>query len=216
MALIDIHTHHPAPQPTAVVALCLRPGESPAPLLPWQLYSAGIHPWDLDKEITEGMWEELERLCSLPQLVAVGECGIDIAKKEIPLFRQIQEFKRHVDLSESLAKPLVIHAVRADDIICGLHRDLKPSQPWIIHGYRGKPTGAAQLLKAGCYLSFGPIFNPDTVVSVPTGRILAETDDSPVSIEEVISALTRCRGEEMRTIIEDNTRKLITSQKQSI
>lgn len=52
-------------------------------------------------------------------------------------------------------KPLVIHLVKAVDELLKVKRDLRPSNPWIIHGFRGKAALAEEYLKHGFYLSFG-------------------------------------------------------------
>lgn len=190
MQILDIHTHRPAPYPEGVVSLRIN-GDSFADLLPGQLYSAGIHPWDIPDLDSEKAFPQLEAIVNNPQIVAIGECGVDLMRGG-PMFRQLQVFRRHVELSETIGKPLIIHCVKGDDIICGLRRDMHPAKPWIIHGYRGKPGGAASLLRAGCHLSFGEKFNPDTVAAVLASapdRLLAETDESPLPITQIIASL---------------------------
>lgn len=207
--ILDIHTHHPAPQPQAVIDASPRIGAAAIGLADSQLYSAGIHPWDTVQEIPDSMWSELERLLNLPQFVAVGECGVDLSGRGGMMFRQLQVFKRQIDLSERLGKPMVVHCVKAEDVICGLRRDLRPQQPWIIHGFRKKPATAEQLLKSGCLISFGAMFNEETLRLIPSDRLLAETDDSDKTIEEVISALSAVRDEDLTDIISTNISKLI-------
>lgn len=223
--MLDIHTHKGAPQPEAVVALR---GEQE--LLPGQLYSIGLHPWDTgtntagnDLDHTTGdtgtntagntgeenlslLRSQIERVAESPQVVAIGEAGIDTLRGA-PMFRQLQEFKWQFELSERLRKPMVIHAVKADDIICGLRRDLSPTLPWAIHGYRGKPSAASQLIKAGCYISFGEKFNPETLKSIPDNRILAETDESPLPIQDIIRRLSEVKGYDLTPIIKANSDK---------
>lgn len=199
--MLDIHTHKGAPQPEGVVSLR---GEEE--LLPGQLYSIGLHPWDTAGEDLPLLRQHIERLAERPQVVAIGEAGIDTLRGA-PMFRQLQEFKWQSELSERLGKPMIIHAVKADDIICGLRRDLSPTLPWAIHGYRGKPSAAAQLLKAGCYISFGEKFNPETLLAVPDNRILAETDESPLSIQEIILRLSETKGYDLTPIIKANSDK---------
>lgn len=164
--------------------------------MPDQKYSVGIHPWSTIEAPSSELWSELERICALPMVVAIGEAGIDAAKGG-PMFRQLQVLKRVVELSESLGKPLVLHDVKAHDIIIGVRRDLNATQPWIIHGFRGKPTVAKMLLDAGLYLSFGEKFNPDSLAATPLDRLLAETDDSPLTIQEVIAALSASLGQDL-------------------
>ena len=83
---------------------------------------------------------------------------------------------RHVALSERLGKPLLLHVVRAYAEILALHKRVRPSQPWIVHGFRGKPALALQLVKAGFYLSVGPDCPQATVDVIPLERLLHETD----------------------------------------
>ena len=202
--IIDIHTHHAAPRLNAVVAV------SPADFNPVeeQLYSVGIHPWDTGTEIAPETWTLLEETASRPEVAAIGECGLDTLRGG-PLFRQMQIFKRHIDLSERLGKPLIIHDVRAHDIIVGMRRDLAPSQNWLIHGFRGKPTVAKMMLDAGMYLSIGEKFNPETIRVIPPDRLLAETDESEMTIEEIIGRISESAGRDVRGEVEENAGRLL-------
>lgn len=201
--MLDIHTHHPAPQPSGVISL--RIGVDPVDaLLPGQAYSAGIHPWDSLNPPTPEILDILRETVARPEIVAVGECGVDTVSGG-PMFRQLQLFRTHVEVSEEYRKPLVIHDVKAHDVVIGLRRDLQPSMPWVIHGFRGKPQVAEMLLRAGCYLSFGERFNADTLRMMPADRILAETDESQLSIEEIIRRLSDAAGHDMIALIESNT-----------
>ena len=182
---LDIHTHHPAPQPEAIVSSSIwdfNPIEG-------QLYSLGIHPWETDRSISSLDWKEFEKLAHMPQVVAIGECGVD-KLKGAPLYKQLLVFNRQIELSEQLGKPLIIHDVKAHDVIVGLKRNLKPKQNWLVHGFRGKPSVAKMLTEAGIYISFGEKFNPETPATIPEDMLLAETDESPLTIEEVIAKLS--------------------------
>lgn len=204
--MLDIHTHKPFPQPQGVISLRIRAGEEPkTALAEGQFYSAGIHPWD---SAESDAFEAVESFCSEPQVAAIGECGVDILRGG-PMFMQLNLFRRHIELSERIGKPIVVHCVKADDIICGLRRDLRPAMPWAIHGYRGKPSAASQLVKSGCYISFGEHFNADTLRAIPEERILAETDESELSIETVISRLSEAAGRDLRPAIAANTLRFL-------
>lgn len=188
--ILDIHTHHPAPQPQAVVSC------SPADFAPVdeQLYSVGIHPWDA-AQATEADFKRLAELASRRDVVAIGEAGIDLAR-DVPLFRQLLLFRRQFEISEAAGKPMIVHCVKGMDILAGLHRDLHPRQQWCIHGFRGKAATAQMLLRAGCYFSLGPGFRCDTARAIPAERLLAETDAAPEArIEDIIAALAQARGD---------------------
>ena len=48
--------------------------------------------------------------------------------------------------------------------------------PWIVHGFRGGPALARQLLDAGFDLSFGLRYNKESFDITPTERRYRETD----------------------------------------
>lgn len=197
--ILDIHTHKYPPQRDAIINIRLPHRDMPIePLRRHQLYSVGFHPWDTYEDSAMEDWDRFEALASLPNVVAIGECGIDMVNCHQALFRQMLVFKRQIELSESLGKAMIIHAVKADSIICGLRRDMKPQMPWVIHGFRGKPAAAAMLVRSGCFLSFGKNFNPNTVTSVPLDRILAETDECGLPIKKIIDRLASVRKEGKR------------------
>lgn len=202
--ILDIHSHRIAPYPEGVINL----RDLNSIPMEGQLYSAGIHPWDTDCEITDDTFLRLQKLIENPNVVAVGECGVDPGKGG-PMFRQLQILKRQIELSERLEKPLVLHCVKSADVILGLKRDLNPSQPWIIHGFRGKPQLAKQLTDKGIYLSFGERFNADTVAAMPDNLILAETDESLLSIEEIIATLNKAAHRDLSGIIAANIFSLL-------
>ena len=197
---LDIHTHHPAPRPEAVVSSSVADFNP----LETQRYSIGIHPWDSAKLITDDQWFEFERKAALPEVVAIGECGIDKLKGG-PMFKQLILLHRQIRISENLRKPLILHDVKAHDVIVGLRRELTLTQNWAIHGFRGKPTVAKMLTDAGIYLSFGEKFNPDSLPAVPPHLILAETDESLLSINEIIHNLSVAADQDLLPLIIRNT-----------
>lgn len=208
---LDIHTHHPAPQPMAVISASI---DNFNPI-DGQLYSIGIHPWDTDKQVSIQMWQKLEELAQLPCVVAIGETGID-KLKGAPLYRQLYILNRHIQISEKLKKPLIIHDVRAHDVIVGLRREMSLSQKWAIHGFRYKPTVAKMMTDAGIFLSFGETFNPDSLISAPDSLILAETDESSLSIQEIISNLSSAYGQDITPLIAKNTSNFLFDNEISI
>lgn len=153
-----------------------------------KFYSVGVHPWYMDS--TRFSFDEVERMARLPQVVAVGECGLDKNVTAVtPLDRQADLLMRHIELSESICKPLLLHVVGAWDRLLALKERYRPLQPWIIHGFRGKPQLAASLIARGFYLSYGEKFNPDAVIVTPADRMLVESDESVLSADTIASRL---------------------------
>lgn len=208
--ILDLHTHRPAPYPEGIISL-------PYPfdgMEAGQLYSVGIHPWATADEnggdITEETWRILEETARRPEVAAIGECGVDLLKGG-PLFRQLLVFKRQVEIAERVGKPMVLHCVKATDIILGLKRDLQSRQQWAIHGFRGKPAQARQLTDKEILLSFGEKFNAETLRETPDGMILAETDESILTIEEIIGGMNEAAGRDLTEAIRNNTAEFLRS-----
>lgn len=203
--ILDCHTHHQEPAPEAIIST------SPIGFIAHndQKWSVGLHPWDLELfcgdnlRIKDEIWVELVAAAASPYVVAVGECGIDLIKGGL-LATQMLAFRKQALLAERLKKPLIIHSVKAHDIIIGMKKDIKPEQPWIIHGFRNKPTIAEIYLKAGCYLSFGEKFSPEALEITPADRILAETDESDLSIDIIIARLEESIQKRLRENIISN------------
>lgn len=184
---VDVHTHvRDASAPGAIVSIT--PRDSAEGLV---RYSCGIHPWDAPT-VTDADWEALERLCEAETCVAVGECGLDTRHRtacaegaaaqphrEQVLAVQTPVFRRQIELSERLGKPLIIHCVGCVDELLKLQRAMRPRQPWILHGFRGKPQQAQQLTRRGIRLSLGPVFNPGVPQAVDADMLLHESDAQP-------------------------------------
>lgn len=183
----DVHTHNREAGSRAIVNLSVA-DEIPAE----GCFSVGIHPWDA-AGVTERDFKRLERLVADRRVVAIGETGMD-GRRGAPLAVQEAVFRRHVSLSEHFGKPLIVHAVATFPCLIALRRELKPSQRWLVHGFRGKPELAAELLRHGFALSFGEHFNPAAVAVVPDGRLFAETDTSAVPVAVIRQKLLQARS----------------------
>ncbi len=145
-------------------------------------FSCGIHPWY--SEGSETQMTYLTEIAPNPRIVAIGETGIDRLKG--PSFDvQIPLFKQHIELAEKLCKPLIIHCVKAWEELIHVYRELKPSQPSIIHGYRGRPDLTKRLINEGFFFSIGDHLNVDSLPLIPMDRLFCETDEGDMSIRDV-------------------------------
>lgn len=174
--ILDIHTH--TPRHGAIYNAT--PGEI---VDKDTLYSVGIHPWYSDN-VSDKQWQQLTAMTQTPNCVAIGEAGLD-ALRGPGIDQQIDVFEKQILLSIQLNKPLIVHCVRQYDNLLQLFKKYRPRQPWIVHGFRGKPQLAHQLLDAGLYLSIGQKFNKDTLDMIPSEKMLIETDDATVDIHTI-------------------------------
>ena len=183
----DIHTHCPGASSDAVINL-----DAGMEMLPGHMYSVGVHPWLSDAPDVDELWSRVQTLARHPQVVVIGECGID-KKRGAATYVQMELLRRHAALAEEVGKPLLLHVVGAFPEVIGLRRQIKPVQPWIVHGFRGKPQLADELLRHGFDISLGELFNPLTPKVIPPDRLYVETDTSSLDIAQIRSMIDKAR-----------------------
>ena len=184
MDILDFRTHH-ADAEGALISVNPRQFD-PQPGL-W--YSVGFHPWDDVDTLTDDDFILLEQCARHPQVLAIGETGMD-RLRGAGLEVQTAVFIRHLQLAAELGLPVVAHCVRAaQEIVAAKRQAGLTAVSLVIHGLRANEHVARMLLDVGCYLSFGIRFNPDALRSTPLDRLLIETDDAPVTIQEVADAI---------------------------
>lgn len=169
----DIHTHDASRAAAGSAVVSIEPGDAMAD---GGTYSVGIHPWHADSADAATI-AAFDAMAADSRVVAVGECGFD-RLCNVPLDAQHRVFEHQARLAAQLGKPVIIHCVRAFDLLLGEAAKLRP-QPgmWIVHGFRGKPDTARQLVRAGIAISLGRKFNPAVVDAVDPRWIYHETDD---------------------------------------
>jgi TatD DNase family protein len=183
MEFINIHTHDLNDEDEIISIKNLFPFEySVAVNNPKKKYSIGIHPWHINELAVQDELQIINNVSLLENIVAIGECGIDKLKgNEFEI--QLKVFKSQAEFAESVEKPLIIHCVKGYNELLVLHNEIKPKQPWIIHGFRQNLNIAKQLVKNGLYISFGNyiLYNEKfkaIINSVPADQYFLETDDS--------------------------------------
>ncbi|BBC26338.1 TatD family hydrolase [Pseudanabaena sp. ABRG5-3] len=203
---IDFHTHRDRQAYNLINLQTLHgTAELRSAELP-QICSLGLHPWFVKSSSWQEAWGNLEVLAKLPQVIAIGECGLD-RQITLPIDLQIEIFQKHIHLAESLRKPLVIHCVKAFAELIVLKKNNKTSIPWVIHGFHKKIEVFQQLLKHDFYFSFGAAILSDrspviqAIANIPDGRFLLETDDrQDISIEQIYDRAATLRQVSLETL----------------
>lgn len=169
--------------------------------IPDSMFSAGIHP----KDITENWksdFEEIKKITSDKNCIAVGECGLDGL---ITVDEKVQNeiFQAHLSWAEEIRKPVIIHCVRRFSQI--LHFK-KAEIPLIIHGFNKKETIAEELLNAGFYLSFGKaalesLSLQKIIRMIPIDKLFLETDNSDISIQDLYEKVAEVRSVSVENLL---------------
>jgi TatD DNase family protein len=140
--------------------------------------TAGVHPHDA-KDGLDG----LEALLSEPEVVGVGECGLDYHYEHSPRDVQRDVFAQQIALAHAHDLALVIHTREAwDDTFAVLEAHDVPRRT-VVHCFTGGVDEASRALALGAYLSFSGIVTFPKAHDVraaaaicPLDRLLVETD----------------------------------------
>ena len=140
--------------------------------------TAGVHPHDA----SDGL-DGLEELLDTPEVVAVGECGLDYHYDHSPRDVQREVFAQQIALAHAHDLALVIHTREAwDDTFAVLAEQGAPRRT-VFHCFTGGVDEATRALATGASLSFSGIVtfpNADDVRAAaamcPMDRLLVETD----------------------------------------
>ena len=192
--LVDIHTHSHRSTDDSLVLRNMTFGEAEAFFKSDKqaFCSVGIHPWHADT-FSEELLSKLEIWAYDNRFTAVGECGLD-KNSNAGFEEQLSIFEKQITISEKSSKPLIIHCVGYFNELFALKKKWNPTQLWIIHGFRGKPELAAQVLKTGCALSYGEHFNAASVQITPPEKLFVETDESELNISEIYQHIANAKA----------------------
>jgi TatD DNase family protein len=205
---VDLHTHGKNRKDEVIAVNNLMLNESAD--LPSQPFSAGLHPWHADQLSLETLSARLNECLLSPDLVAIGETGLDkVCKTPINLQKDVFEFQ--LKIASENRKPVIIHCVKAWDELIEISSNYKSIK--ILHGYNGGVQLTERLLKKGFYFSVGAaILNTDSRVRsaihfIPKTSLFCETDTAEISINQVYKVLgeiLQLQDEDLRKIIFDN------------
>lgn len=204
MHLLDIHTHNIASDGH------IRIVNSIEPIPHAQLRSVGLHPWHI-LPCWQQQIQHIAEAAKSPEAVAIGECGIDTIKSPATLETQIEILLAHIEISERERKPLILHIVKAWHLLLKIAKETRHTQPWVIHGFRGNPTQAMQLIKNGMYISFGTHLNEESAKAITTEKLFIESDESPEPLENIYRRIAAVKGisiEELATQISKNAKAI--------
>jgi TatD DNase family protein len=144
--------------------------------------TAGVHPHEASHWSDDARRRVLGLLAE-PEVVAVGETGLDYHYMHSPRETQRRAFEAHLQIGRELDKPVIVHARDADDDMAAMLRSLTPGQPAVVlHSF----SSGNAVWEAGraidAYFSFSGMITfknwalTDRLTDCPADRLLVETD----------------------------------------
>ncbi len=144
--------------------------------------TAGVHPHDA-KSWSGEVEARLRELLAAPEVVAVGETGLDYHYDHSPRDAQRRAFEAQLGLAADLGKPVVVHAREADEDVAAMLRAWCDRLPAVVlHSFSSGDAVWEAGMDAGAYFSFSGMItfkNWTPVVPLtayPSDRLLVETD----------------------------------------
>ena len=219
MALVDSHAHLDSPrydadreellqrawQQGVRTVLSIGIGEGPdtmqqalelsrsyagKPGIPRVLATAGIHPHEAQLA-DQAALAKLDDLLADPEVLAVGEIGLDYYYDHSPRPQQKQAFAQQMEVAAAKRRPIIIHCRPSegssdawDDTLEMIETAwVKTNLGGILHCFTGEWEHARRALDSGFLISFaGNITFPraqdirEVAAKVPLDRMLIETD----------------------------------------
>jgi TatD DNase family protein len=140
--------------------------------------TAGVHPHE-----ASGGIDGLERLLERPEVVAVGECGLDFHYDHSPRPVQRAVFAAQVAMARAHGLPLVVHTREAWAATFDVLVAEGVPDRVVFHCFSGGPDEARRCLDLGGHLSFSGIVTfpsagdvREAAARCPADRLLVETD----------------------------------------
>ncbi len=155
----------------------------------------GFHPHEAGK-ITDADWGLFGNLVVEPDIVAIGEMGLDYHYDFADRRVQQEVFARQLEVATPTGKPIIIHCREAhDDAVAILREGGYAGRPVVFHCFTGTQAEAAALDDNGWRLSFTGVVtfkNAGDLVEIarsyPLDRMMVETDApylSPIPVRNV-------------------------------
>ena len=144
----------------------------------------GIHPHEANN-MTSEIKNTITKLSSNKKVIGIGETGLDFYYENSNKENQIKSFIMHIEISQELGLPLVIHMRNAEnetiDIIKTYYK--KKEFSGVIHCFTGTTEFMQNLLPYNFFFSISGIVTfknstelRETIKMIPINKILVETD----------------------------------------
>ena len=200
--------------------------------------TAGFHPHN-SKNCQNQDWAKISELCSMGEVVAVGECGLDYNRNFSPSKIQRTIFRKHLSLASEIGKPLFLHQRDAHQDFYNLLTEYRSADlRGVVHCFTDSETALRDYLDLGLFIGItGWVCDINRgeelrrIVSfVPEDLLLVETDapyllpkninpkpksnrNEPCHLDSVVSMISECSGRSKNKIAQQtrlNAAKLFT------
>ncbi len=145
--------------------------------------AVGVHPHDADNFVTDtGQAQQMIELLRLPEVVAMGEIGLDYYKNYCPVDTQKRAFAQLLEIGIATDKPFIFHVRDAFSDFFEII-DRYPGIRGVVHSFSATSSELVEVTKRGLFVGLNGImtFTKDdsqleAAKQVPLRLLLIETD----------------------------------------
>jgi TatD DNase family protein len=186
--------------------------------------TAGVHPHEASSWSAD-VAARLRELLAAPEVVAVGETGLDYHYDHSPRDVQRRVFETQLRLAAELGKPVIVHAREADADMAAMLAALGSGPPVVVlHSFSSGDAVWEAGRAINAYFSFSGMITfknwtqTGRLAVVPSDRLLVETDapylapvphrgtrNEPAYVREVAARAAACCGESLETLAQRTT-----------
>jgi TatD DNase family protein len=197
---------------------------------PGRLFAtAGVHPHHAS-ELTPATLASLEQLARCPEVVAVGECGLDYFRNLSPPETQREAFHRQLELAARVGKPVFLHQREAHAEFVAILTAHASQWRGVAHCFTGTAMQLEPYLGLGLAIGItGWICDErrgthlaELMPRIPAARLLLETDgpyllprnltpkpasrrNEPAYLPQIAAVVARSRGETVEALAHSST-----------
>ena len=193
------------------------------------LYPAlGLHPVYLDQHSQRDLDALERRISNEPDVIAVGEIGLDFFLAELDRQRQLDLFEAQLEIAKNASLPVILHVRKAHAQVIELLKK-QCVKGGIVHAFNGSLEQAKEYMSLGFKLGFGGMLSYERsrklhrlAKALPLEAIVLETDapdmagagyagqrNSPQFLPEYLTALAKLKQESIEHVAEVTTRNAI-------
>lgn len=143
---------------------------------------AGIHPTEINEGVS-ATETELHRHCSRPEIVAVGETGLDYHWSSAYKTEQQDSLRMHCRVAKAVGKPIVLHNRDSTrDLLDMIEKQQDGSLTGVWHCFNGSADEGRRAIDLGLMLGIGGVLTfknagvDASVAQLPLDKMILETD----------------------------------------
>lgn len=144
---------------------------------------AGVHPCDVEGNITKNFEQELHEFCLRDDFYGVGETGLDYYWSTDHVEEQKQSLRIHCKVAKEVQKPIILHNREStQDLLDIIKEEQDGNLKGIWHCFNGTIDEGKRAIDMGLHLGIGGVITfknggvDKTVAQLPLNKMVLETD----------------------------------------